>query len=112
MNQQESAFTVTLTLEKAQAQAKVVAAGGYTAAALDEPVTVDFSASLESTSGGPTTAASPIFAPFNESVTFPAGVSTETVTVPIISTAATPGPVVISLSATTTSSSVQTTSCR
>ena len=71
------------------------AAGGYTAAALDEPVTVDFSALLQSDEGGPTTAVSPIFAPFNESVTFPAGVTTETVTVPIISTAATPGPMEI-----------------
>ena len=109
VTQQDSAFTVTLTLAQAQPERKVVAAGGYTAAALAEPVTVDFSALLQSDEGGPPTAVSPIFAPFNESVTFPAGVTTETVTVPIISTAATPGPVEIYLSATTTSSSVQTT---
>ncbi len=108
VNQQEGAFTVTLTLTQADAQRKVGVAGGYTAAALDEPVTVDFSASLESTGGGPTPAASPVFEPFNESVTFPAGASTETVTVTIISTAATPAPVMISLSATTTISSVKT----
>jgi hypothetical protein len=101
-NQQEGTFTVTLTLAKAQPYAKVEAAGGYTAAALDEPVTVDLSASLESTSAGFAPVASPFFAPFNESVTFPAGASSETVTVPIISTAATPGPVTIALSATTT----------
>ena len=59
---------------------------------------------------GPRRHASPIFAPLNESVTFPAGVTTETVTVPIISTAATPGPVEIWLAATTTSPSVQSTS--
>ncbi len=108
VTQQDSAFTVTLTLAEAQKQPKVEAAGGYTAAALDEPVTVDFSALLQSDEGAPATAVSPIFAPFNESVTFPAGVTTETVTVPIISTAATPGPMEIWLSATTTSSSVQT----
>ena len=105
-NQQEGTFTVTLTLAKAQSYANVEAAGGYTAAALDEPVTVDFSASLESTSAGPTPAASPFFAPFNEPVTFPAGVSTETVTVPIISSVATTGPETISLSATSTVKSV------
>jgi hypothetical protein len=108
VTQQDSAFTVTLTLAEAQKLPKVEAAGGYTAAALDEPVTVDFSALLQSAEGGPATAVSPIFAPFNESVTFPAGVTTETVTVPIISTAATPGPMEIWLSATTTSSTVQT----
>ena len=108
VNQQQSAFTVTLTLTQAQRPRNVVAAGGLTAAALDEPVTVDFSALFESPSEGPT-AANAIFAPFNESVIFPAGTSTETVTVPIISTAATPGPAAVYLSATTTSSSVETT---
>ena len=107
VTQQDSAFTVTLTLMQAQSTRKVLAAGGYTAAALDLPVTVDFSALLQAGGAAPATAANPIFAPFNESVTFPAGVTTETVTVPIISTAATPGPMEIGLSATTTTSSVQ-----
>ncbi len=107
VNQEEGSFTVTLSLAQAQAPAKVPATGGYTPAALDEPVTVDFSASVDSTSSEPTTAASPFFTPFNESVTFPAGASTESITVPIISTAATPAPASISLSATTTSSAVK-----
>jgi hypothetical protein len=120
VNQQESAFTVTLTLVKVPradrepfgpvdstvsiADGALIVApapGRFPPDALDEPVTVDFTAS-----DGPTTAASPIFAPFNESVTFPAGEAIETVTVPIISTVATPGPATISLSATTTLPSV------
>ena len=105
-NQQEGTFTVTLTLAKRQSYAQVEAAGGYTAAALDEPVTVYFSASQEPSSGGSTPLAGPVFAPFNESVTFPAGVSSETVTVPIISTAATPVPATILLSAITTAKGV------
>ena len=59
VNQQQGSFTVTLTLTQAQLLGHVVAAGGHTPAALDEPVTVDFSASLEGTSAGPTPAASP-----------------------------------------------------
>jgi hypothetical protein len=105
VSQQQSAFTVTLSLVKVQAAYK---RGHFLYATLDEPVTLDFSASLESTSGEPSTAASPIFAPVNESVTIPAGKAIETVTVPIISTVAAPGPEKISLSATTTSSSILT----
>jgi hypothetical protein len=100
VNQQEGAFTVTLTLTKLRGN------GGYMAASLDQPLTVEFSASLTSTIGDSTPSASPIFAPFGGSVTFPAGASTETVTVPIISSVATPGPVQIYFTATTTSSSV------
>lgn len=94
VNQQAGAFTVTLTLAKQQAT------GGYKAAALDQPETFDFIASIESNSpGSPAAVASPIFAPFSDSVTFPAGTSTETVTVPIISSVATTGETTISLSA-------------
>ena len=106
VNQQQGAFTVTLTSgESHSADRKVVAAGVH-GCCLAQAVTVDFSASLESSGSEPSTAASPIFAPFNQSVTFPAGASTETVTVPIISTVATPDPVPIYLSATSTSPSV------
>ncbi len=100
VNQQDGAFTVTLTLVKTHA------AGWSTAASLNEPLTIDFSASLEAPSGGPSTAASPIFAPFDATVTFPAGASTETVNVPIISSLATSGPVPIYISAASTSSSL------
>jgi hypothetical protein len=105
VSQQQSAFTVTLSLVKVQAAYRPE---HFTVAGLNEPVTVDFSASLESTSDEPSTAANPIFTPFNESVTFPAGIMFETVTVPIVSTVVTPGPETISLSARTTSSSVLT----
>ena len=108
VNQEEGSFTVTLSLAQVQSGAKVQAAGGFTAAALDEPLTVDFSVSVDSTSEGPTTPpASPYFAPVNESVKFPAGASSESITVPIISTAVAPAPVSLSLSATTTSSAVK-----
>jgi hypothetical protein len=102
VNQQQHSFVVTLSLAHAPANGTVKVAGVHTPAALEKPVTVDFSASLDSTSGGPTPAASPIFAPFSESVTFPVGATSETVTVPIISTAATPASVTIGLAATTT----------
>jgi hypothetical protein len=98
VNQQSSSFTVTLTLARVR-----ILTGAFVTDALDQPVTVDFSASVPQTSTtapASTPAASPFFAPFDESVTFPAGATTETVTVPIISSAVTPGPVIISLSAT------------
>jgi hypothetical protein len=102
VNQQEGAFTVTLYLKKGILNGLT---GAEPLAALDEPLTVDFSASLDPPGSGTTEAASPIFAPIHESVTFPAGVSTETVTVPIISSVATPGPVgIIYLSASTSPS--------
>jgi hypothetical protein len=101
VNQQQGSFTVTLSLKKG---ISIGLKGPPPAAALDQPLTVDFSASLEQPGSGTTEAASPIFAPFHESVTFPAGASTETVTVPIISSAATAGPVTIYLSAAPTSS--------
>ena len=103
VNQQESAFTVTLSLKKGIINGLT---GAQPAAALDVPLTVDFSASLQRTVGGITEAASPIFAPFHESVAFPPGVSIETITVPIISSVATPGPVPIYLSAASAPSSL------
>jgi hypothetical protein len=102
VNQQESAFTVNLSLKKGIFNALT---GAQPAAALDVPLTVDFSASLQRTVSGTTDAASPIFAPFHESVTFPPGVSIETITVPIISSVATSGPVPIYLSAASAPSS-------
>jgi hypothetical protein len=90
VNQQEGAFTVILSLKKGIISGLT---GAQPAAVLDAPLTVDFSASLERTVSGTTEAASPIFAPFHESVTFPPGASIETITVPIISSVATPGPV-------------------
>ena len=101
VNQQQGFFTVTVSLKKG---ISIGLKGPQPAAPLDQPLTVDFSASLEQPASGTTEAASPIFAPFHESVTFPAGASTETVTVPIISSAATAGPVTIYLSAAPTSS--------
>ena len=89
VNQQQGSFTLTLSLQK-------MAGGGY--AALNWPLTVTFRASLDEQSDSRLTepdVASPIFAPFTGSVTFPAGVSTETVTVPIVSSVATSGPVTI-----------------
>src|SRR5205807_3122861 len=61
--------------------------------------TVDFIASIDPPGGVAPEAASPTFAPFHESVTFPAGASAETVTVPIISSATTTVPAEIYLSA-------------
>jgi hypothetical protein len=98
VNQQESAFTVSLYLKKGIINGLT---GAQPAAVLDAPLTVDFSASLERPGSGTTEAASPIFAPFHELVTFPPGASMETITVPIISSVATPGPVSIYLSAAT-----------
>jgi hypothetical protein len=100
VNQQEGAFTVTLTLVKPHG------AGRFTPSALNAPVTIELSAALAAPSGGASTAASPIFAPFNASVTFPAGASTETVSVPVISSLATYVPVTISLTAASTPSSL------
>jgi hypothetical protein len=101
VNQQQGSFTVTLSLKKS---IFISVKGPQPDARLDQPLTVDFSASLEQPGSGTSEAASPIFAPFHQSVTFPAGASTETVTVPIISSAATAGPVTIYLSAAPTSS--------
>ncbi len=78
---------------------------------LTGPLTVDFSASLGSAGiGGQDVSlpasASDTFTPVNESVTFPAGVSTLTVRVPINSGAANPGSVPIELSATSSTPGV------
>src|SRR6185312_8824461 len=91
VNQQQDSFTVTLYLKKESNPQRV--------ATLDEPLTVDFSASMQPTGSVTPEAAGPTFAPFHESVTFPAGASAETVTVPIISSATTADPTGISLSA-------------
>jgi hypothetical protein len=101
VNQQAGAFTVTLYLKKGI----VLPTGEQPAAALDVPLTVDLSASLDPPGSGTTEAASPVFAPVHESVTIPAGASTETVTVPIISSVATPDPVLIHVSASAPASS-------
>lgn len=96
VNQQQASFTVTLSLTKGISTGL---RGLPPAAPLDQPLTVDFSASLDQPGSATTETTSPIFAPFHESVTFLAGASTETVTVPIVSSAATAGPVTIYLSA-------------
>jgi hypothetical protein len=96
VNQQQGSFTVNLYLKKGILDALT---GAQPAAVLDVPLTVDFSASLDRPGSGTTEAASPIFAPFHESITFPPGASIETVTVPIISSTATPGPVAIYVAA-------------
>jgi hypothetical protein len=91
VNQQQGSFTVTLYLKKES--------NPQAAATLNEPLTVDFSASIGPPGGVTPGAASPFFAPFHESVTFPAGASAETVTVPIISSTTAPVPIGIYLSA-------------
>jgi hypothetical protein len=77
-----------------------------------QPLTVNFSVSLGSTTPGGQpislpASASETFTPVNESVTFPAGVSTETVRVPINSGAANPGMVPVELSVTSSSPRVE-----
>ena len=108
VNQQQGSFAVTLTLTQDNTPGNLFAAVGHTPAALAEPVIVDLSA-LGSTALEPTPDASAFFAPVNELVTFPAGATSETVNVPIISSAPTPDQVLITLSATTTSPNVHTT---
>jgi hypothetical protein len=90
VNQQQGSFTVTLYLKK-ELTPRV-------AATLDAPLTVDFSASTNAPYSATPETASPVFAPVHESVTFPAGASAETVTVPIISSATTTVPTAIYLS--------------
>lgn len=77
VNQQESSFTTTLYLKHFL--------NNREDSTLAKPLTVDFSAE-EFSNPGPmpgAAVANPAFLPFHESVTFPAGVSAETVTVPI-----------------------------
>jgi hypothetical protein len=76
-------------------------AGTYTTAAINEPLVVDVSASL-APSASKTGAA---FQPFNESVTFPAGVKTESVSIPIQLGANAPDSVPINISVTTSKAS-------
>lgn len=77
VNQQEASFTATIYLKQLMNDRK--------AATLAAPLTVDFSAVQTPNDGGAPGAAgaNPAFLPFHESVTIPAGVSAETVTVPI-----------------------------
>lgn len=91
VNQQQDSFTATLYLKK---ESNIRAF-----ATLHEPLTVDFSASIAPFGSGTPGAPTSVFAPFHKSVTFPAGASAETVTVPIISSATAAVPTVINLSA-------------
>jgi hypothetical protein len=75
------------------------------------PVTIDFSAMEGSLTGNVKATLDvvpPQFTPVNESVTFPAGVTTEKVVVPINSGAPNPGTVPIHLSVTSSSHQVRT----
>src|SRR4051812_36055017 len=71
VNEEERSFTVTLHLKKTY--------NPQAAATLNEPLTVDFTASSQFLSIVPPEAASPVFVPFHSSVTFPAGASSATV---------------------------------
>jgi hypothetical protein len=109
VSQQQGSFPVTLTL---QAPARNGRSFFDVVTTLPSPLTVDFRASLAvpGPQGDPVTpgsTSSGIFQSFEESVTFPAGVSTETVTVPIIASAPAANPSAIQLSATSPSASVQ-----
>jgi hypothetical protein len=92
VNQQEGAFTVIVSLKKGIFNALT---GAQPAAVLDEPLTVDFVASLDPTGSGTTATTRPIAVIVHESVTSPAGASTKTVAVPISSSVAKPVPVLI-----------------
>ena len=101
-SQQVSSVEVTLT--------RAASAGPYSLTGI--PLTVDFSASLGSTapdghSVALPSSASETFTPVNESITFPVGVTVETVQIPISSGASNPGAVPINLSATWTSDNAQ-----
>jgi hypothetical protein len=97
VNQQQGSFTVTLYLMRAFKP--------RAPATLDHPLTVDFSASTTVDGSVDSETGSPIFAPFHESVTFPAGASAETVTVPIRSSATATVPTAIYLEAVPTAGS-------
>jgi hypothetical protein len=80
---------------------------------LTDPLTVNFAASVGSTGVegqnlSLPSSASDTFTPVNMSITFPAGVSTETVRIPINSGAANPGSVPIELAVTSSSPGVDT----
>ena len=92
ISQQVSGFDVTISRDASNGRHN----------RLDVPVTVNFSASIGSTTpgGDPVSlpaSASNTFTPVNESVTFPAGVATQTVRIPVRSGAANPGSVPIEL---------------
>jgi hypothetical protein len=98
VNQQQGSFSVSLTLQAPARSGRTFFSVDTT---LASSLTVDFHASLAS----PTSSA--VFQSVDESVTFLAGVSTETVTVPIVSSAPAANPSTIELSATTPSGSVR-----
>jgi hypothetical protein len=108
VSQQISGFDVTLTrIPLGRIPPKILGKGSSSPNSTNLPLTVNFTASLGSTAPGgqPTTipaSASNAFVPVNESITFPAGVTTETVHIPVNSGAANPGSVPIALSLTST----------
>ena len=95
VSQEQGSFTVNLNLTKVYEN--------QATAALGEPLTVDFSASMGPSGGGTPEAASSFFTPYHETVTFPAGALVETVTVPVRSSETVTAPTALSLSATPTS---------
>jgi hypothetical protein len=102
VSQQDGAIDVTIT--RAATGEAPPGNPGIKQEMIDLPLTVNFSASLGSpfSQGQPTSlpaSASETFTPVNESITFPAGVTTETVQIPVNSDAANPGSVPIQLSA-------------
>jgi hypothetical protein len=114
VSQQATALDVTLV----RSESEYVRQGGMTNVAsvpLTGPLTVNFSASLGTAGIGGQNVSLPAsardtFTPVNESVTFPAGVSTLSVRIPINSGAANPGSVPIELSATSSTPGVLATS--
>jgi hypothetical protein len=116
VNQQQGSFSVTLSLKQVKGHISSVDTSNPLAgltlfpggpdATLNVPLTVDFTASLAPFPYESAQPSNSMFAPFHTSVTFPPGVSTETVAVPIISSTAASDPAMLQLRATPTSSSV------
>jgi hypothetical protein len=112
VSQQVSGFNVTLTrIELGRMPLKIPGKSSNSPNATSLPLTVNFTASLGSTAPGgqPTTVPafeSNAFVPVSESITFPAGVTSETVHIPVYSGAANPGSVPIDLSLTSTAPGV------
>jgi Big-like domain-containing protein len=109
ISQQVSTIDVTITRGTASIPTLGTAGSQQNLSSL--PLTVDFYASLGSTTseGQPASlpaSASDTFTPVSESITFPAGVATETVRLPVNSGAANPGSVPIELSVTSSSPNV------
>jgi hypothetical protein len=109
VSQQDGAIDVTIT----RAATGVAPRGnaGIKQEMIDLPLTVNFTASLASvlSQGQPSSlpaSASETFTPVSASITFPAGVTTETVQIPVNPDAANPGSVPIQLSANSASPGV------